>query len=109
MISECFHVKGADNVLTSKQRAYLRSLGHDLDPVFQIGKAGLTKEIVRELDDVLEARELIKVSVLQNCFEDSKEIAEEVAEQLGADVVQKIGRKFLLYRVSEDDPKIELP
>lgn len=96
-------------MLTSKQRAYLRSLGHDLDPVFQVGKAGLTSEIVAELDDVLEARELIKVAVLQNCLDDPKAIADEAARRLRADVVQKIGRKFLLYRAASDEPAIELP
>ncbi len=96
-------------MLNSKQRAYLRGLGHDLDPVFQVGKAGLTDEIVTELDDVLEARELIKVAVLQNCLDDPKEIAEAAGRQLRADVVQKIGRKFVLYRPSSEEPEIQLP
>lgn len=96
-------------MLNSKQRAYLRSLGNELDPIFQIGKGGLTDEIVSELGDALEARELIKVRVLKNSIEDPKEVAEEVGKALDADVVQKIGRNFLLYRESSKDPRIDLP
>ncbi len=96
-------------MLTSKQRAYLRSLGHELDPVFLVGKGGLSEQITKELDDVLEARELIKVRVLKSCLEDRGEMADKIAEELGADVVQKIGHSFLLYRESMKKPQIELP
>lgn len=95
-------------MLTSKQRAYLRSLGNELEPVFQIGKGGLTDEILNQLDAVLEARELIKVRVLKTCLEEPGDLADEIAEELGCDVVQKIGRIFLLYRPAEE-PAIELP
>jgi len=95
-------------MLTSKQRAYLRSLGNELEPVFQIGKGGMSEEIVDQLDLVLEARELIKVRVLKTCLDDPAELAEEIAEALDCDVVQKIGRIFLLYRPAVE-PKIELP
>ena len=87
-------------MLNSKQRAYLRSLGNELEPVFQIGKGGLSEEILDQLDLVLEARELIKVRVLKNCLEDEDDLADEISEALDCDVVQRIGRVFLLYRPS---------
>lgn len=96
-------------MLTSKQRAYLRGLGNELDPVFQIGKNSLSEELVNQLDDALEARELIKVKVLKSCLDDAGDLADEVAEALDADVVQKIGRSFILYRPSIEEPKIKLP
>lgn len=96
-------------MLTSKQRAYLRSLGNELEPVFQIGKGGLSDEIINQLDAVLEARELIKVRVLKNCLQESDDLAEVIAQELDCDVVQKIGRNFLLYREAVEDPQIELP
>jgi len=80
-----------------------------MEPVFQIGKGGLSDEIIHQLDNVLEVRELIKVKVLKNCLEDSGEMADQIAEALGADVVQKIGRNFLLYRESIETPTIDLP
>jgi RNA-binding protein len=95
-------------MLTSKQRAYLRSLGNELEPVFQIGKGGLSEEILNQLDAVLEARELIKVRVLKSCLDDPGALADEIAAELGCDVVQKIGRIFLLYRPAEE-PRIQLP
>lgn len=96
-------------MLNSKQRAYLRSLGNELDPVFQIGKGGLSEEMLDQLDAVLEARELIKVRVLKNCLEDEGDLADEISEALDCDVVQRIGRVFLLYRPSLEDPQIILP
>ena len=96
-------------MLTSKQRAYLRGLGNELEPVFQIGKGGLSEEIINQLDAVLEARELIKVKVLKSCLEDAGELADEIASALDCDVIQKIGRSFLLYRAAMEEPQIELP
>lgn len=96
-------------MLTSKQRAYLRGLGNELEPIFQIGKGGLSEEIINQLDAAIEARELIKVRVLKSCLEDSKELAEEIAEALEAEVVQKIGKSFLLYREALEEPQIQLP
>lgn len=96
-------------MLTSKQRAYLRGLGNELEPVFQIGKGGLSEELLNQLDAVLEARELIKVRVLKSCLDDSGEMAEEIGRALDADVVQKIGKSFLLYRESLEKPQIVLP
>lgn len=96
-------------MLTSKQRAYLRGLGNELEPVFQIGKSGLSEEIINQLDAVLEARELIKVKVLKSCLDDAGGMADEIAEAVGCDVVQKIGKSFLLYREALEKPGIELP
>ena len=96
-------------MLTSKQRAYLRGLGNELEPIFQIGKGGLSEELLNQLDAALEARELIKVRVLKNCLEEPKILAEEVAQTLNGSVVQTIGRNFLLYRTASEDPRIELP
>lgn len=96
-------------MLTSRQRAYLRGLGNELDPVFQIGKGGLSEESFRQLDAVLEARELIKVKVLKSCLEDAGDLADEISRELDCQVVQKIGKSFLLYRMSLDEPQIQLP
>lgn len=96
-------------MLTSKQRAYLRGLGNELEPVFQIGKGGLSEELINQLDAVIEARELIKVRVLKSCLDDPGALAEEVADALECDVVQKIGRSFLLYRKSQEKSQIQLP
>lgn len=96
-------------MLSSKQRAHLRSLAHGMDPVFQIGKNGVTEEFLRELDDALEARELLKVRVLKNSLDEPADAAEEAANALQASVVQKIGRVFVLYRPSSDEPTIQLP
>ena len=91
--------------MTSKQRAYLRKLAQKLDPVVQIGKGGVTPEVVASVNEVLEARELIKATVLDNCFEEVRDVANERAR---AEVVQVIGRKFVLYRPAKK-PVIELP
>lgn len=96
-------------MLTGKQRAYLRSLGHEMEPIFQVGKGGVTDELIKQLDNAIQARELIKVRVLKNSAEEPADIAEEVAEALGADLAQRIGRNFLIYRKSKDKPIIVLP
>ncbi len=95
--------------LTSKQRAYLRSLSNQVEPIFQIGRSSLTPEIAAAADSALEKRELIKVSVLKNCFDDPKELADIMAERTHSAVVQVIGKKIVLYRPSKKKPKIELP
>ena len=96
-------------MLTSKQRAYLRGLGNELDPVFQIGKGGLSEEMI-ELTRCCLKRELIKVKVLKSCLDDAGELADEIAQALDCHVVQKIGRSFLLYRKPiDEEPKIQLP
>lgn len=95
--------------MTSKQRAYLKGLAMTLDPIFQIGKASLTPEVVEAVSEALEARELIKISVLKNCVDDPKEIAETMAERTRSQVVQVIGKKIVLYRESKNKKKIVLP
>ena len=95
--------------MTSKQRAYLMSLASNLDPVFQIGKASLTPEFTESIDEVLEARELIKISVLKNCMDEPKELATVLAERTHSEVVQVIGKKIVLYKESKNKKKIELP
>lgn len=96
-------------MLTSKQRAHLRSLANTMEPVFLIGKGGLNDNMVRDIDDALEARELIKIKVLNNSTADVREASETVAGKLNADVVQIIGGRFVLYRPSQENPNIILP
>ena len=96
--------------MTSKQRAYLKGLAMTMAPIFQMGKASLTPENTKAIDEALTARELIKISVLQNCLDDPKEIAAVLAERTHAQVVQVIGKKIVLYREGKDDKKkIVLP
>ena len=96
-------------MLTSKQRSYLKSLAHNIDPVVYIGKAGLTDNIIKEMDQCLEARELIKVKLQEGADLDPKVVANEVLVPLGAEFVQAIGRKFTLYRESKENKQIILP
>ena len=96
--------------MTSKQRSYLKGLAMTIDPVFQIGKASLTPEVTQAVSEALEARELIKISVLQNCMDDPKELAALVGERTRSQVVQVIGKKIVLYKEGKDEKKkIELP
>jgi RNA-binding protein len=95
--------------MTSKQRAYLKSLAMKMEPIIQIGKATVTPEITQSVDEALEARELIKINVLKNCFADTNEIANVLAERTRSQVVQIIGKKIVLYRESSTKKKIELP
>ena len=95
-------------MLTSKQRAYLRSLSQNLDTIFQIGKGGITEEICNQISNALEARELIKARVLDNSGYTAKDAAAEIANATGSDVVSCVGTKFVLYRESEKKKRIEL-
>ena len=92
-------------MITSKQRAYLKGLAMTMDPILQLGKGGLTPENTASVDEALAARELIKINVLQNCLEDSRQMAETLAERTRSQVVQVIGRKIVLYREGKDDKK----
>lgn len=96
-------------MITSKQRSYLRSLAHDLDPTVYIGKYGLTENILKEMETGLETRELVKVKIQEGCDLEPKETANQLAETLKAEYVQAIGRKFTLYRESKDNKQIILP
>lgn len=95
--------------MTSKQRSYLKGLAMNIDPVFQIGKSSLTPEFTESVSEALEARELIKISVLKNCMDEPKELAAILAERTHSEVVQVIGKKIILYRESKTKKKIELP
>lgn len=95
--------------LNSKQRAYLKSLASNLNPVFQIGKSSLTPEVTGAIGECFHNNELIKIAVLKNCLDDPKEIAEVVAERTHSTVVHVMGRKIVLYKPDKDKPKIELP
>ena len=95
-------------MLTSKQRAYLRSLATDLDTIFQIGKGGISEETCNQISNALEARELIKARVLDNSGYSAKEAASEIAEVINCDVVACVGSKFVLYKESEKKKRIFL-
>lgn len=96
-------------MLTSKQRAYLRGLANTIEPIFLIGKGGLSDNMVHDIDAALEVRELIKIKVLNNSMTDVREASEAVAEKLNAEVVQVIGGRFVLYRPSDENLSIILP
>ncbi|MBO7175895.1 MAG: ribosome assembly RNA-binding protein YhbY [Clostridia bacterium] len=95
-------------MLTGKQRARLRSMANDMDTIMQVGKDGVNENMIKTVSDALEARELIKMRALENSGMTAREAAEELAEALGADVVSVVGTRFVLYRRSEKNPKIEL-
>ena len=95
--------------MTSKQRAYLKSLASNLNPVFQVGKSSLTPELTEAIGEAFNKNELIKVAVLKYCADDPDEIAQMVAERTHSQLVQVIGKKFVLYKPDKDKPKIQLP
>lgn len=97
--------------MTTKQRAYLKSLAMKMDPIFQIGKSSVTPELTAAIAEALEARELIKISVLKNCMDDGRSISEVLAERTHSEVVQIIGKKIVLYKQAKDESKrkITLP
>ncbi len=95
--------------MTSKQRAYLKSLASTLEPIFQIGKSSLTPEVTTAVSEAFNTRELIKLNVLKNCMDDPKELAQVIAERTHAQVVQVIGKKIVLYKPFKENPKILLP
>ena len=95
-------------MLTSKQRAYLRSLASNEPTIMQIGKGGVGENLIKTVSDALEARELIKLSVLENSGEEARDVAEALAEAVGAEVVGVVGKKVILYRESEKKKRIEL-
>ena len=92
-------------MITGKQRSYLKKLGQELDPIVYIGKSDLTENVLKEMDNLLESRELIKIKLQEGCSLDTKECANQAAELLQAEFVQAIGRKFVLYRQSSDKEK----
>ena len=91
--------------MTSKQRAYLKGLAMNLDPIFQIGKGSVTPDLTAAVAEALEARELIKLTVLKNCMDDGNSIAQVLAERTRSEVVQVIGKKIVLYKQAKDEKK----
>lgn len=96
-------------MLTGKQKRMLRSKAHHLNPIFQVGKGGVNENMIQQISDVLEARELIKVSILQNCDEDRDTVAEQLSKGARAELVQVIGNTIVLYKESRENKQIELP
>lgn len=96
-------------MLTGKQRSFLRALANEIDPIFQIGKGGMGENMIKQFNEALEARELIKVNVLKNSIEDVREVSNEASRRTDSEVVQVIGNKFVLYKESKDNKVIELP
>ncbi|MDP4119681.1 MAG: ribosome assembly RNA-binding protein YhbY [Bacillota bacterium] len=95
--------------LTSKQRAFLRSLANPIDTILMVGKSGMSEQIIKQADDALKAREIIKGKVLETAEITPREAADEIASQTHAEVVQVIGSKFVLYRKNTKEPQIILP
>lgn len=95
-------------MLNSRQRAQLRAMANDMETILQVGKSGISENTVKQVDDALEKRELIKLRVLENCSLSSRQAADELAEKTNADVVQVIGTRFVLYRQSKDNKTIKL-
>ncbi|UOE54482.1 ribosome assembly RNA-binding protein YhbY [Bacillus sp. CMF12] len=96
-------------MLTGKQKRFLRSKAHHLNPIFQVGKGGVNENMIKQVGEALEVRELLKVSILQNCEEDRDTVAQQLSKGAKADVVQIIGNIIVLYKESKENKQIELP
>lgn len=96
------------NKLTSRQVKQLKSEAHHLNPIFQVGKNGVNDNFIEQIDDVLEKRELIKISILQNCLEDKDAVAQQISEGTNGHIVTVIGNTIILYRESKENKKIDL-
>ena len=95
-------------MLNSRQRAQLRGMANSYDAIFQVGKGGINDQLIKQVDEALEARELIKMRVLETCPDTSRVAADTIAQSVGADVVQVIGYRFILYRESKNNKTIKL-
>ncbi|MDO4743514.1 MAG: ribosome assembly RNA-binding protein YhbY [bacterium] len=95
-------------MLTGKQRAMLRSMANSLDTIIQVGKGGINEQLIKQVDEALSARELIKLRVFETTGITAREAATEIAASVNADIVQVIGYRFVLYRESKENKKIEL-
>src|SRR5690625_7650844 len=98
-----------DNMLTGKQKRFLRAEANQLKPIFQVGKIGVNENMVKQIIEALEKRELIKISILQNCEDDKDTVAEQLEIGTGAEVVQIIGNNIVLYSESQENKQIQLP
>ncbi|WP_338750263.1 ribosome assembly RNA-binding protein YhbY [Bacillus sp. FJAT-52991] len=96
-------------MLTGKQKRFLRAEAHHLDPIFQVGKGGVNDNMIKQIGEALEARELMKVSILQNCDEDKQEVAQSIAKGAKAEIVQIIGNIIILYKESRENKQLVLP
>lgn len=96
-------------MLTGKHRSYLKSLANNIDPTFQIGKNGISDNFIKQVEEAIESRELIKIKILQNSMLHPTEVANEIADKIDAEFVQSIGSKFVLYKESKENKKIQLP
>lgn len=96
-------------MLTGKQKRFLRSEAHHLSPIFQVGKGGVNENMIKQVSEALEARELIKVSILQNCDQDKDEVASVISKGARAEIVQTIGNIIVLYKESRENKKLDLP
>ncbi|MDQ0231564.1 ribosome assembly RNA-binding protein YhbY [Metabacillus malikii] len=96
-------------MLTGKQKRYLRAKAHHLNPIFQVGKGGVNENMIKQISEALEARELFKVSILQNCEDTKETVAEELIKGTGAELVQIIGHTIVLYKESKENKQIQLP
>lgn len=96
-------------MITSKQRSYLRGLANKIQPIFQVGKSDIEEAFIKQVDDALKARELIKITVLETSDYTAREASDLLCRKLNCEGIQAIGRKFVLYRRSKDNAKIELP
>ena len=93
--------------MTSKQRAYLRVVANKIEPIFQIGKGGITENLITQLSDALEARELIKITVLKNAPDYARDLANEIAEGTNSEVIQVIGNKITLFRKRKEKSRFD--
>ncbi|MBD7964421.1 ribosome assembly RNA-binding protein YhbY [Fictibacillus norfolkensis] len=96
-------------MLTGKQKRFLRSKAHHIQPIFQVGKGGVNSNLVKQVDEALEARELIKVSILQNCEDDKDTVASQLSSGSKSQLVQVIGSTIVLYKESVNQKRIQLP
>ncbi|MUV39566.1 putative RNA-binding protein YqeI [Lentibacillus sp. JNUCC-1] len=96
-------------MLTGKQKRYLRSHANQIKPIFQVGKTGVNDNMLTQISEALEKRELLKVSVLNNCLEDKDVVAEQLSKGTGAEIVQIIGNNIVLYKESKENKQLELP
>ncbi|MBC1233371.1 ribosome assembly RNA-binding protein YhbY [Listeria booriae] len=96
-------------MLTNVQKRFLRKEAHDIDAIFQVGKGGVSPNLIKQVAEALEVRELIKISILQNCDEPKEEVAEMISSRSGSELVQLIGRTIILYKESRNKKQIQLP
>ncbi|MBM5721118.1 ribosome assembly RNA-binding protein YhbY [Listeria ivanovii] len=96
-------------MLTATQKRFLRKEAHSIQPIFQVGKGSVSPNLIIQVKEALEARELIKISILQNCEEDKQTVAEKISSRTGADIIQVIGRTIILYKRSVNKQQIKLP